>query len=395
MLMKGQVVEPSDALRDLHSALRSGASLDAANVALAEAGAEADFFAPADLFEDASFGDPADRQPSLRGHHDTEADASGSPGSSSQPDARRPTPDACSDTEADASGSPASSSQPDARRLTPDAYSDTEANASGSPFHPLVCLFPAMGEKELNDLANDIREHGLREAIVLAEGMIVDGRNRYLACQRAEVEPRFEEYSGEGSLAAWVISRNLHRRHLDASQRAMVASKLARLEKYSNRYERKVDVPIGTSTPPLITQEEACELLGVGRGSIIRARQVDTHGDRSLVSAVEAGEISVSDAAGIVDQPPEVQRAAVEAKRTGQAKTVRQAAQRIAKKRNPDELTRDDLPQLYRQWEADFGRTIRGLDTIGNIIGSSKYLERVRVGLKLAKAAMEQVRRGR
>ena len=50
-------------------------------------------------------------------------------------------------------------------------------------------------------------------------------------------EPTFREWSGEGSLVAFVVSLNLHRRHLDESQRAMVAAKIANMP--SHRPEDK------------------------------------------------------------------------------------------------------------------------------------------------------------
>ena len=68
-------------------------------------------------------------------------------------------------------------------------------------FHPICLLFPRMTDDELRELADDIRQNGLLHDIVLYEGKILDGRNRYLACPMAGVKPRFVQWDGEGSPA--------------------------------------------------------------------------------------------------------------------------------------------------------------------------------------------------
>ena len=89
--------------------------------------------------------------------------------------------------------------------------------------HPVATMFPEMNEAELAELADDIRENGLIEPIWTHAGKVIDGRNRLAACQFAGVEPTFREWKGNGSLVGFVMSLNLHRRHLTASQRATLA----------------------------------------------------------------------------------------------------------------------------------------------------------------------------
>ena len=86
--------------------------------------------------------------------------------------------------------------------------------------HPAAMLFPMLHGTAIGELAADIKFHGLREPIVLdSQGRILDGRNRLRACHLVGVEPRFVEWDGQGSPVAFVLSRNLHRRHLNESQR--------------------------------------------------------------------------------------------------------------------------------------------------------------------------------
>jgi hypothetical protein len=93
-------------------------------------------------------------------------------------------------------------------------------------FHPICLLFPRMTDEELQDLAEDLKAKGLLHDIILYEGKILDGRNRYIACPMAGVEPRFTEWDGKGSPLQSVISENLVRRHLTSSQKAVIAHDL-------------------------------------------------------------------------------------------------------------------------------------------------------------------------
>src|SRR5258708_27943049 len=94
--------------------------------------------------------------------------------------------------------------------------------------HPLANLFPLIEGEEFQRLVADIKERGLWHPITIHDGLILDGRNRYRGCIAAGVRVRSEAYAGDDP-SGFVISSNLHRRHLNESQRAMVAAKLANL----------------------------------------------------------------------------------------------------------------------------------------------------------------------
>lgn len=84
-----------------------------------------------------------------------------------------------------------------------------------------AAIFPMMSAEELAELAADIKENGQRFPIVGKyedRELIVDGRNRYEACEMAGVEPKFEKLNGHDA-KAFILSVNVNRRHLNAGQR--------------------------------------------------------------------------------------------------------------------------------------------------------------------------------
>lgn len=160
-------------------------------------------------------------------------------------------------------------------------------------FHPYSEIFPLIEGAALDELVADIKAHGLREKIWLYEGKILDGRNRFLACQKAKIKPQYRKYDG-GDPLAFVISLNIQRRHLTESQRAAAAAQIANLR--PGRPAEKG--PIGT-----ISIERAAEMMNVSPRSVKRAKKVIEQGSEELVHAVEAGEVAVSRAAAVVNLP--------------------------------------------------------------------------------------------
>jgi len=126
-------------------------------------------------------------------------------------------------------------------------------------------IFPLMGEVEFQALKEDIQRNGQREPVVLYQDRILDGRNRYRACRELGVEVKSVEWAGEGSPVDFVVSMNLHRRHLNETQRAEIAARLA-----TRRPGKQPNASIDALTP---TQNEAAALMNVSRKSVQRAKK--------------------------------------------------------------------------------------------------------------------------
>jgi hypothetical protein len=181
--------------------------------------------------------------------------------------------------------------------VAPEIASATpEAASVKSPlgFHPLAEIFPLLSDDGLQALANDIAEHGLLDEIVLYEGEILDGRCRYLACDRVGVAPKFHDYVGDDPLG-FVISRNVHRRHLTTIQRTFAAARAATLPVGAN--QNTPGLPIGG----------AAVIFQVSERNIARAKAILRHGASDLVQAAESGKVAISRAAELCELADEKQ----------------------------------------------------------------------------------------
>jgi len=124
--------------------------------------------------------------------------------------------------------------------------------------HPVAEMFPIMdrGGKEFIDLVDSIREDGLQEPLVMDGDVLIDGRNRLVACEVAQVEPRFVQFSevrkGEVGVTEWIWAKNFTRRQMTVDQRVAVAAKVNawRTEEAKAQAKQKTQFKKGSSPNP-------------------------------------------------------------------------------------------------------------------------------------------------
>jgi hypothetical protein len=213
--------------------------------------------------------------------------------------------------------------------------------------HPLADAFPMLEGGSLDELIEDIRRHGLRDPIVLRDGLILDGRNRYKACLAAGVEPDFEVYEGDDEGARdLVISRNIHRRHLTAGQRGNAVYVL--ITKF--REEAKARSGTRTDLVAILPQGEFGKSRDKGAAvADISPRTmqdvITTHekGVPELAKELAKGTIVASVAATVAKLPVETQRAAVAGGVEGIRQTAKAEDENRAASKIPDKARVPDL----------------------------------------------------
>ena len=168
-------------------------------------------------------------------------------------------------------------------------------------------------------------------------------RKPFSACEAAGVTPRFLNFHGKDPLG-FVVSLNLHRRHLDDDQRRLVGAKIVTMTQGR---------PSETSQIAKISREQAAALVNVDVAGIDRARKVVKDGSPELVQAVESGHVSVSAAADVAELPQHDQAAekvGVNPRYVSDAKKIKREAPHLLEKMRAGSLT---VPAAMRQMKED------------------------------------------
>lgn len=215
--------------------------------------------------------------------------------------------------------------------------------------HPAAEIFPMLTSLEMANLARSIQEDGQKFPIVVHDGMILDGRNRFRACQINGTKPWIEEWDEKGSATAFVIACNLHRRHLNESQRGIVAgratamfegeAKTARLAGNARGGRSSANLPT-TEAADVRSREQAAALLNVSPRTAAHGKRVVEHGIAELVEAVERGDVSVSAAAEVSKLPA-----------AKQSSIVARGAGAVVKAAKETRRVHDDTDELFTEFK--------------------------------------------
>jgi hypothetical protein len=178
--------------------------------------------------------------------------------------------------------------------------------------HPLAALFPPIPDEELAELGRDIALHGQLEPIVLYQGKILDGVNRYRACRLMDREPWTIEFNQEHvkrTPEQYVVAANVRRRHLTPAQRAAIAVEWAErveqdwAEGRSNTIVAHVDkTGVQGGRPKTTALQDTARLVGVSVSAAYEARRIKT-ANETFFAELKAGRRSLGSALDEI-QPP-------------------------------------------------------------------------------------------
>lgn len=193
--------------------------------------------------------------------------------------------------------------------------------------HPAANIFPMLSPEEFAALKSDIETNGQLDDIAFFDDLVIDGRNRLLACEELGIEPQWYELTECKDPVAYVLSKNLHRRHLTPAQAGMCAAKVK--EYYAKQAKERMKRKPNSAMENLPQQngetarDAAGKAFGVSGKQVDKASKVIEEGSSELITAVETGQVSLDAAEKLI--------AAVPDKRE-QAKVAKQGKKAVAAK---------------------------------------------------------------
>lgn len=187
--------------------------------------------------------------------------------------------------------------------------------------HPAASLFPLLEAEAFDELVASIRKHGIRQRVVTFDGVLVDGRNRVRAVERlaeegvtVDLAPIELSLPAGESVADWVFSTNILRRHLTDDARAMIAANLlpmieadnANRQKQSQFKKGESGNPSGQATTESSSPAPRDRKAADARSTVGRvAEKANVSMDRarkatSLLKAIDEGTASPADADAVI-----------------------------------------------------------------------------------------------
>jgi hypothetical protein len=207
------------------------------------------------------------------------------------------------------------------RPMTPEEYEQAKANNEADPNHeriPPVVTWDGI-------IIDGHHTHRIRESLR-------DGDGKPVKIRYAKME-----FTDRQAAMAYAIHAQIGRRNLDPSQIAMAIAKLPKGTPGRPAEGNGSQLATFSSGP---SRDELADEAGIGRRTMQRADKVNEQGAKSVQAAVIAGDVSVSDAASIVDLPKAEQAKAVKEVKSGKAKTLKAAAKKPKKEtEEPDPAT--------------------------------------------------------
>ena len=178
---------------------------------------------------------------------------------------------------------------------------------------------PPLSEAELAALTESLKSEGCREALVVWDGILVDGHNRFAICIHHEIpfETRNISFPSRTSALVWMKKNQLGRRNLTDYQRAELAlslkedmAKLARERMVAGKADPVPNLAQGSEGK---TRDTLADMAGISHGTLDKVERITLDAIPEVREKAKTGELSIHAAAQIADMTADEQEEIVAA----------------------------------------------------------------------------------
>lgn len=159
-------------------------------------------------------------------------------------------------------------------------------------------LIPPLSADEYAQLEQNIIAEGCRDRLVIWEGKIIDGHNRYEICHKNQVyfETKEEFFDERGEVIEWIIKNQFGRRNLPPYERSVLALRLEdeiKVRAKANQKESGGAVP-QKSAKPVETRKEVAKIAGVSHDTISKVKVIEEKATPEQKEALRSGEKKIN-----------------------------------------------------------------------------------------------------
>ena len=163
-------------------------------------------------------------------------------------------------------------------------------------------LIPPLNEEELKLLEESLVADGCESPLIVWNGVIVDGHNRYAICRKHEIPFAIQEknFSSRDDAMLWMLRNQLGRRNLNNYQRVELVLKFEPLVK--NAAEQRMMAGKAANPVPTLaqgqtkgrTRDHLSEAAGVSHGTFAKAKKLVQSADEETKRELRAGKVTVN-----------------------------------------------------------------------------------------------------
>ena len=162
-------------------------------------------------------------------------------------------------------------------------------------------LIPALTKEEYKQLENNCIAEGIREKILIWNGFIIDGHNRYEISLKwdLEIQTETKHFQDEEAVKEWMILNQFGRRNLSNYQRSVLALQLE--EVFSKKAKENLGRNQYSSLPTLAktkvdTRQELSKVANVSHGTLDKVKKIQAQASEEVKAKLSTGEVSINSA---------------------------------------------------------------------------------------------------